>query len=189
MTDSPDSALCNVIATLALTFTDRITEATERAAGRGGQAPAALVALHEFLGGGTIEQLRQTLGLSHSAAVRLVDRLAADGHVLRREGTADGRTVALALTPAGRSAAKRILAARSAAVAESLGALDDGERRNLQASVGKLLAAITESRLAERAAGRPPDTGWMCRLCDFQACGRPASNCPAANAAASAASP
>lgn len=186
MTDSPDPALCNVVATLVLTLTDRISEATERAAGRGGQAPAALVALQEFLGGGTIEQLRQTLGLSHSAAVRLVDRLAADGHILRHEGPDDGRTVALALTPAGRSAARRILAARSAAVEESLASLDGGERRNLHASVGKLLAAITESRLAERAAGRPPHTGWMCRLCDFQACGRPAGRCPTANAAAPA---
>ena len=186
MTDSSDPALCNVIATLALTLNDRISEATERAAGRGGQAPAALVALHEFLGEGTIEQLRQALGLSHSATVRLVDRLAADGHILRHEGPGDGRTVALALTPAGRAAARRILAARRTAIKESLAVLDEGECRNLQASVGKLLAAITESRLAERAAGRPPHTGWMCRLCDFQACGRPAGNCPTANAAAAA---
>ena len=64
--------------------------------------------------------------------------------------------------------------------------LAEGEHRELQASLGKLLAAITEARLAERAAGRPPYTGWMCRLCDFQACGRSASQCPVANAAAAA---
>src|ERR1017187_5471201 len=84
--EAPDPALSNVVAALALALTDRISEATERAAGRGGQAPAALVALHEFLDGGTIEHLRQALGLSHSAAVRLVDRLVADGHVVRRDG-------------------------------------------------------------------------------------------------------
>jgi MarR family transcriptional regulator, negative regulator of the multidrug operon emrRAB len=181
----PDPALSNVVATVALSLTDRIHQATERAAGRGGQAPAALVALREFLGEGTIDQLRQALALSHSAAVRLVDRLVADGYVVRAEGRGDGRTVALVLTPAGRSAAARILAARRTAVEESLARLDEGERRNLQASLGKLLAAITESRLAERAAGRPPDVGWMCRLCDFKACGRPANQCPAANAAVS----
>jgi hypothetical protein len=57
---------------------DRVTAAAAVAAGRGGQAPAALVALHEFAGGGTIDQLRQVLGISHSTAVRLIDSLVAD---------------------------------------------------------------------------------------------------------------
>jgi MarR family transcriptional repressor of emrRAB len=183
VSDRPDPALCNVVAALALALSDRVSQDTERAAGRGGQAPAALVALHEFLGGGTIERLRQTLGLSHSAAVRLVDRLVADGHVLRGEGHGDGRTVAIALTPAGRSVAERVLTARNAAVGESLVSLSENERRRLQASAGKLLAAITQSRLAQRDAGRPPESGWLCRLCDFDACGRSAHRCPAANAA------
>jgi MarR family transcriptional repressor of emrRAB len=179
-----DPALSNVVATLALALTDRIGQETKRATGRGGQAPAAIVALHEFLGGGTIEQLRQTLGLSHSAAVRLVDRLVADGLVLRHEGRGDGRSVALTLTPAGRTAARRVLSVRRTAVEEALAALGEDERRQLQASAGGLITAMTRSRLAQRAAGRPPDGGWMCRLCDFEACGRAANRCPAANAAA-----
>ena len=184
MKDSLDPALGNIVATLALTLTDRMTEATEQAAGRGGQAPAALVALEEFLGGGTIEQLRQTLGISHSAAVRLVDRLADDGFVLRGERLTDGRSVALELTRTGRSVARRVLAARRLAVEESLASLDECERRNLHASVRTILAAVTRSRLAARATGQPPQTGWMCRLCDFQACGRPVGRCPTAIAAA-----
>jgi MarR family transcriptional repressor of emrRAB len=183
VSEAPDPALSNVVAALALALTDRISEATERAAGRGGQAPAALVALHEFLDGGTIEHLRQALGLSHSAAVRLVDRLVADGHVVRRDGPGDGRTVAIALTPVGRSVAESILCARRAAVEETLASLSGDERRSLQISVGKLLGAITQPRLAARAAGRAPDGGWLCRLCDFDACGRSSNQCPAANAA------
>jgi MarR family transcriptional regulator, negative regulator of the multidrug operon emrRAB len=178
-----DAALGNVVAALVLALADRITEATEQAAGRGGQAPAALVALHEFLEGSTIEHLAQTLGLSHSAAVRLVDRLVADGQVFRRPGSSDGRTVAIALTPLGRTVAESILSARRGAVEESLASLSEQEGRSLQATVGKLLGAITRSRLAERAAGRPPTAGWLCRLCDFEACGRPADRCPTATAA------
>lgn len=183
MSELPDPAFANVVAALALALTDRISQATERAAGRGGQAPAALVVLHEFLGGGTIERLRQTLGISHSTAVRLVDRLVSDGHVRRDEGRGDGRTVALVLTPLGRSVAESVLAARIAAAAEPLRSLSEDERRSLQVSTGHLLEAITRSRLAERAAGRPPENGWLCRLCDLEACGRSANTCPAANAA------
>jgi MarR family transcriptional repressor of emrRAB len=38
-------------------------------------APAALVALHEFLCGASIDQLRQVVGLTPSGAVRLIDKL------------------------------------------------------------------------------------------------------------------
>ena len=153
VSEQPDPELCNVVAALAAVLTDRMTQATELAAGRGGQAPAALVSLREFLGGGTIEQLRQTLGLSHSAAVRLVDRLVADGQVIRREGLGDARTVALTLTPAGRSAVRRILSARSAVIEEAVASLALGERDAIQSSANKMLAAIAKSRLEERAAG------------------------------------
>jgi MarR family transcriptional regulator, negative regulator of the multidrug operon emrRAB len=180
----PDRALENVLAALALALTDRISDAIERTAGRAGQGPAALVALHEVVGGGTIEQLRQVLGLSHSAAVRLVDRLVTDGHVFRSEGVGDGRTVALALTPAGRSVARRILAARAGAVRELLATLSDEELRSLQALLGKLLGSITETRLNERTLEGSSPGGWLCRVCDFEACGRPTNKCPAANAAA-----
>jgi len=49
--------------------------------GRGAQAPAALVALREFLEDATIQQLSDVIGLTHSATVRLVDRLVADGYM------------------------------------------------------------------------------------------------------------
>ena len=182
MSAPADAALRNVLAAFALAVTDRISQSTEAAAGRGGQAPAALVAIHQFLGGATIEHLRQTLGLSHSAAVRLVDRLVDDGHVVRSEGTGDGRTVGVDMTPPGRLVAERILATRRAAVEEPLASLSEAERRSLQEIVGKLLGSITQSRLAERATGRVPEGGWLCRMCDFDACGRPAYMCPAAKA-------
>ena len=94
---------------------DRMREATESAASHGAAGPAALTALDEFLGGRSMDDLRRVLGLTHSGAVRLVDRLAADGCVERRAG-ADGRSVALVLTAKGRRVARRVRAARAEAL-------------------------------------------------------------------------
>ena len=46
-----------------------------------------------------------------------------------------------------------------------------------------LTAQLVDLRLAERALENPPSSGWLCRLCDFGACGRPDGLCPAANRA------
>jgi DNA-binding MarR family transcriptional regulator len=167
----------------ALAVADRLEAATIAAAGRGGQAPAALVALHEFAGGGTIEDLSHVLGLTHSAAVRLVDGLAADGHVARGRLTGDRRAVSLALTASGRAAARRIARARAQAVESTLGGLTNAERRSLTTLGERLTGDMAAVRLEERRRGDAPSGGWLCRLCDFGACGRPEGRCPAATQA------
>lgn len=183
----PDPApgrLANLVGAWALAVADRLEAATAEAAGRGGQAPAALVALHEFAGGGTIEDLRQVLGITHSAAVRLIDSLVADGHVARRQSADDRRSVALALTASGRAAARHIIQARAQAVEATLGGLSEGQRRALSALAERLTGDLAALRLEERRRGVPPAGGWLCRLCHFEACGRPEGRCPAATRAA-----
>ena len=172
--------LSNLLGAWALAVCDRMTTAAAAAAGRGGQAPAALVALEQFAGGGTIEQLRHVLGLTHSATVRLVDGLVVDGHVARRRPAGDRRSVALRLTPSGRAAARRIARARAEAVEETLSGLTGAERRSLTALAEHLTGDLAVLRLEERARGEVPAGGWLCRLCDFQACGRSEGRCPAA---------
>lgn len=178
-----DAHLANVVAALALGLADRIRSQTEAVAKHTAAGPAALVALHEFLEAPTIDQLRDVLGLTPSGTVRLVDRLAADGYVERRPGK-DARSVSLALTAKGRRAAVRILEARAEAVATPLAALSAPERQALGHLTDKLVASLTEQRLADRQRGSPPAGGWLCRLCDLDACGRGEGECPAANAAA-----
>lgn len=178
--------LANLVGAWALAVADGVEAAASTAAGRGGQAPAALVALHEFAGGGTIEDLRRVLGLTHSAAVRLVDVLVADGYVTRRRGSDDARAVAVLLTPTGRAAARRIMRARAEAVEATLAGLTEAERHSLTALSERLTGELTELRLEQRRQGRPPAGGWLCRLCDFGACGRPEGRCPAARAAVTA---
>lgn len=176
--------LANLLGAWSLAVSDRITTAAAVAAGRGGQAPAALVALDQFADGRTIEELSGVLGLTHSATVRLVDALVADGNAARRRRSGDRRTVAIRLTPRGRATAQRIIRARGEAVQEVLGGLTATQRRTLTAMAERLTGDLASLRLEQRAAGESPVGGWLCRMCDFGACGRPEGRCPAAARAA-----
>lgn len=140
----------------------------EEGAGQTGSAPAALVSLAGYLDGGPIGSLRTPLGLTHSAAVRAVDRLA-DAGLVRREEARDRRSVAVALTPEGRRVAARAAEARAEALEAALVALDPAERAELTRLHEKILSSVTDSRAA---AGR------TCRLCDADACGHYEGRCP-----------
>jgi DNA-binding MarR family transcriptional regulator len=189
--DGPPSVqdrLTNLLAVVALEVDELVRSKVESAAGIGAAGPAALVALAEFANGASIEHLRDVIGLTHSGCVRLVDRLATAGLVERRPG-ADVRAVSVVLTRAGRTAARRTQIARAQALEPLLGELDAEERRILLDLCGRLMSAATRQRLAARAQGTPPEGGWLCRLCDFAACGRDRGLCPVATTAAEAASP
>jgi hypothetical protein len=49
----------------------------------------------------------------------------------------------------------------------------------------RLTSDLAALRLEERAVGNTPTAGWLCRLCDFDACGRREGRCPAARRAGS----
>lgn len=182
MDRSREARQANLLAVLALGVGDSIRDAEEAAAGRGSAAPAALVALHEFLGGSSIDHLRNVVGLTPSGAVRLVDKLADEGLVTRSAGI-DKRSVSLGLTRRGTSIAKRILAAREAAAEALLSRLSAEERNKLTPLLERLLEEVTASRLDERASSRGGSRAWLCRLCDFSACQREEGACPVANRA------
>jgi MarR family transcriptional regulator, negative regulator of the multidrug operon emrRAB len=163
----------NLLGALSLAVADRLETATRAAAAHGGSAPAALTALDTFLEGSSIDTMRRPLGLTHSAAVRLVDRLAGAGLVRRAAGE-DGRSVAVFLTPAGRRAAAQVQDGRTRALAHVLAPLTAAERESLTRLHEKLLAGLT--------AGRA-DAGRICRLCDADACGHEQGRCPVTRAA------
>ena len=163
----------NLLGALALAIAERVEAATQEAAGQGGSAPAALAALSEFLDGASIDTLRRPLRLTHSAAVRLTDRLA-DAGLVRREPGADARSVSIRLTPEGRRAAARVMAEREEALRAVLEPLDGGDRIALASVSEKLLAGLTTGRSAARH---------ICRMCDGDACGHPQGRCPVTRAA------
>jgi hypothetical protein len=100
--------------------------------------------------------------------VRLVDRLAAAGLVERRVG-ADARSVSVHLTAPGRRVARRVAAAREAALEQVLAGLPAARREQLLS----LLSAVLQGLAAEPAEARR-----ACRLCDGRACGRGRGECP-----------
>ena len=149
----------NLLGALALTLADELQAAAAAVAGHGASGPAALVLLGDLAGGGTIEELRKALGLTHSGTVRLVDRLVAGGLVERRVG-GDARSVSLHLSPSGRRTARRVLAARETVLERALIALEPRQRVEFE--------RMLEAMLAELGAPRES----VCRLCDSGVCGR-----------------
>jgi MarR family transcriptional repressor of emrRAB len=162
-----------LLGTASLAVADRVRAAAAEGAGQGGSAPAALVSLAGYLDGEPIDSLRGPLGLTHSATVRVVDRLVAAGLARRREGP-DRRSVAVVLTPAGHAAAERAVRARGAALEAALAGLDPAERTELARLHEKVLATLTEGRAS---------AGHICRLCDIEACGHRQGRCPVTRAA------
>jgi DNA-binding MarR family transcriptional regulator len=164
----------NVLGALSLVITDLTAQRVAAAAGQSVSAATALSALHQFLDRPTLDQLRRVLGLTPSGAVRLVDRLADAGLVERGPG-GDGRSRSVVLTTTGRQAAERIAAARVDLLAGVLDDLSPAERQDLHRLLGRIMFNVVRAK-----EGGP----WICRLCDLDACGRPAGKCPAATAAA-----
>jgi DNA-binding MarR family transcriptional regulator len=164
----------NVLGALALSVTDLTAAAITDGSGQSPSAAAALSALHHFLDRPTVDRLRQVLGLTHSGAVRLVDRLDAAGLVVREPGP-DSRSRAVVLTDRGRAVAAQVTAARSAALGAALASFTPQERHTLHDLLARLMAGVVAAK-----DGGP----WICRLCDVTACGRTRGQCPTANAAA-----
>ena len=106
----------NVVGALVVMLGDRMRDGTEDAAGMGGAFPAALVALHEWAGGRTIETLAGGLRLSHSRTVRVIDRLESAGLAARSRDPADGRGVLVRPDARRAHAGSRVLDARAAAL-------------------------------------------------------------------------
>jgi DNA-binding MarR family transcriptional regulator len=154
----------NLLGALVLTLSDRIRRQTESVLGHAGGAAAALATIAQQPGG-TVEDLRQAVGRSQPATVRIVDRLVELGLVDRRSA-GRGPAVALTATPAGIQRAKEVLAVRRDVIGELVPDLDPEE-------------AAVLTRILERALGRAaelPEGTTVCRLCDKGGCRR--SDCP-----------
>lgn len=153
----------NLLGAVALAVADRIEHAGRAVLKHAGETPAALVVIGYGLGPSN-DRLRQILGLSHPGAVRLIDRLVADGLVERREGR-DRRAIALHLTRRGNALREQLLKGRLAAIRPLLTPLTEKEQAVFAALLEKVLSGLATTDL-ERCT--------TCRLCDDRAC----SDCP-----------
>ncbi|AZO70722.1 MAG: MarR family transcriptional regulator [Mesorhizobium sp.] len=155
-----DSKIENVIGALALAFADTLQRDAQAEAPEAGPAAAA-VTLIGHVPGLSIERLRRALSLSHSGAVRLIDRLVAEGLAARFAAPDDHRAVALRLTPLGETTCNAILSARQSGLASALAVLDPQEVQEFGKLAAKVLRGLVGS---EDQAYR------ICRLCNYIAC-------------------
>lgn len=183
MSQSSDARLANLLGAVARGLSDSMGDLGTAAANLDGRAAAALVALLDFAPSGSVHLLSEVVGLTHAGAVRLVDRLALAGYVERSPGR-DARSLSVNLTSTGRRIARQIRSHRHTAITAAMAGLTQQQREQLATACEVLVTNLTNQRITQRASGTRPPGGALCRMCDFDACGRPAGQCPAATAAA-----
>jgi DNA-binding MarR family transcriptional regulator len=150
----------NLLGAVGLAVADRMEAVARDVLARAGETPAALVVIGYGFGPSN-DQLRHILGLSHPGAVRLVDRLVADGLVERRGGR-DRRAVALYLSERGMVLREQLLAGRLSAIGSLLGPLTGTEQEALAALLHKMLSSLDATDWERRS---------LCRMCDDRVCG------------------
>ena len=157
----------NLLGAAALAVTDLTLGAVTNAAGVSASGAAALVTLSANPGL-SVTELGRRVGLTQSAAARMVDSMQADGLVERRPSPLSSRWVGVHLTTAGKSAAHRLLAARGSPLTGIVAALDADDQEALARVLSNLLARLYEQ------IGKAQ---YMCRLCDRDSCQRQCT-CP-----------
>jgi MarR family transcriptional regulator, negative regulator of the multidrug operon emrRAB len=161
----------NLLGAAALAVTDVALTGVMKAASLSTSSAAAVVSLSAHPGV-SVTELGRRVGLTQSAAARMVDGLEADGLAERRPSPLVRRVMTVYPTPAGRQAARRLLAARGSPLTELVGTLEEDEQKALDGLLRKLL-----SRLYEQVG----NAQHMCRLCDRTCC-TSRSTCPVGEA-------
>jgi DNA-binding MarR family transcriptional regulator len=174
MPEAHISQVANRLGAVAVTLGDGIREATEAATGLAGGIPAALVSLREWADGRSVDVLAEAMRVSHSRAVRVVDRLEAAGLARRESDPSDGRRALVWLEPAGQALAEQALDARARVLDAAVAELDAADLRDLDRVLARVLDATISSVRAARGT---------CRLCDAHTCGHFDGSCPVSRAA------
>lgn len=155
----------NLLAAFAGDVNERV-EATLKSHPNSTDSATAALNIMGFWEGITNAELARALRLSHTATVRLVDKLEQQGLVEARSGR-DKRATYLYLTAAGANAVQPVLVARCAAVEKYLGVLTADEEVQLAELLEKLMRPLAIDGYA---------VSHFCRLCEFTAC--PGDQCP-----------
>jgi len=143
----------NLLGALAGEITDRIERQGKLHPNQTSSATAALNVIG-FYEGCSNGALGRALGLSHTATVRLVDKLELAGLVHSETGT-DKRSVALRLTDLGRDRARSVIRERCLRLGDFIGALTPAQRRQLDEIAETLLKSMVNAA---------QDADHICRL-------------------------
>jgi MarR family transcriptional regulator, negative regulator of the multidrug operon emrRAB len=168
-----DDREANLLGALATGIQDAVRDALLGESRVDETAVDALLAVRERPGQ-SIAQLAVALNLTHSGAVRSVDRLSQRGLVVRGHGK-DRRSQRLLLTQAGRAMTDQVLAARRRRLLGLLEDLAPDERACFARAAERLLAQLPVNRA---------DAWRICRTCEHDVCRGPA--CPVGSAVCAA---
>jgi MarR family transcriptional repressor of emrRAB len=155
----------NLLGALASEIAARLDEQIKTHPNQTDSAAAALNVIG-FYEGCSNGALSRALRLSHTATVRLVDKLE-EAHLVTSEAGTDRRSVALRLTEKGRERARAIVRERCVMLADIADLLTPAQRAALDDVAETLLRALVTS---------PDSADHVCRLCDEAAC--PPEHCP-----------
>lgn len=155
----------NLLAAFAQDVSERVQDALKTHPNQTDSTFAALNIM-SLWDGITNAELAKALRLSHTATVRLVDKLEQQGLVQARGGE-DRRATYLYLTASGRKTAQPTLRARCVAVDGYLDVLTKAEEAQLASLLSKLMQPLAKDDVA---------ITHFCRLCDFTVC--PDDECP-----------
>ena len=109
-----------------------------------------------------IRELAEGLGVSHPAAVKLVERLARKGLIERQEGATDRRVVELSLSKAGRGCVDYVRDERARGLERIMSQLENDDADRLRRG----LQAFVQAALAEQEA-----VGKLCLHCGIEHAG------------------
>lgn len=160
----------NLLGAASLALSDVVVAGATAAVGTSSSGAAALVVLSTD-SGLSVTELGRRVGLSQSAAARMVEGLEKQGLVLKEDSWRGW--VRLQLTDLGTQAAHTLLTSRADMLRQVLHHLDDREQEQLGRLLSKLLTGLyRQSGGAER----------ICRLCDRCVCVRNGATCPVGQA-------
>jgi DNA-binding MarR family transcriptional regulator len=161
----PKLRTANLLGALACEIAERLDARLKNHPSQTDSSAAALNIIGFYEGCSNLA-LSRALKLSHTATVRLVDKLEVAGLVKSKTGE-DRRFVALSLTDAGRTRVKTMLKDRCVSLGHLVDKLSAKQQAQLEDIAETLLRALTTST---------GEADHICRLCDEIVC--PLDTCP-----------
>ncbi|WP_162916562.1 MarR family winged helix-turn-helix transcriptional regulator [Dongia deserti] len=158
--DSETQHTANILGALSLLIQDRVERAWQSTLDLSPMAAAAVVQIDNEPGS-SIEQVAGRIGLTHSATVRVIDKLAERGLVEKDRARKDARAQSLKLSKPGKGLARQLHAARNQVIDGLLSGLGPVQREALEAAISAILYQCVEP-------GREADV--TCRVCDDRRC-------------------
>ena len=150
----------NILGALAVLIQDRVEQAWQATLDLSPMAAAALVQI-EYEPGSSIELVAGRIGLTHSATVRVLDKLAERGLVEKDRARQDARAQSLKLSKSGKRLAQQLHGARNQVTDALLSGLGAAQRKGLEEAIRAILHRCVEP-------GREADV--TCRVCDDRRC-------------------